>query len=65
MLHKTLVPFIFAAIAGTVCQAAEVMWYSAVSCGGSAQLDYKNVGCNTCVDPDLGMPFRLFSFLCL
>jgi hypothetical protein len=56
------VSFVVAAVA-TVTQAAETKWYTQRSCGGTASLDYKDLGCNVCNDPDLSMPspFPTFS----
>jgi hypothetical protein len=52
------------AVVTTVTQAAETKWYTERSCKGGAALDYKNLGCNICVDPSLGM-FSIFIFCVL
>ncbi|KAH7928841.1 hypothetical protein BV22DRAFT_171209 [Leucogyrophana mollusca] len=51
MLNKSTTIFI-AAVVAAVAQAAEVQWFTSRSCDGGSALDYRNVACNTCIDPD-------------
>ncbi|THH02109.1 hypothetical protein EW026_g738 [Hermanssonia centrifuga] len=42
----------FAALAAaTVVHGAEVQYYTTRSCSGAASQDYRNVACNSCIDP--------------
>ncbi|PSS38017.1 hypothetical protein PHLCEN_2v102 [Hermanssonia centrifuga] len=53
----------FAALAAaTVVHGAEVQYYTTRSCSGAASQDYRNVACNSCIDPPGGMPIPTSQF---
>ncbi|KAH7912857.1 asparaginase [Hygrophoropsis aurantiaca] len=49
MLNKA---FLVLLAVATAVLGEEIQWYTTRSCSGSSSLDYRNVACNTCNNPD-------------